>query len=238
MEKKIYKTETHLHTAETSSCSALNAETQINAYAEKGYSTVFVSDHLRKKFYGEEFCSGPNDYIVGISRFLRGYYHAKEVGEKLGVTVLMSAELNVGGNDHLFYGIDEKFLCMDPPLPTLGMKAIYQRACENGITIIAAHPFRGDRRPKPEFVHGLEIVNAADNHYHINNNDKALALAETMPHLLRTSGSDCHHAEDIGRGGIMTDHKITSAEDFVNTLKSGNYEIIDISPEKAAENNL
>jgi len=235
MEKKIYKTETHLHTSETSGCSALSAEKQLEAYAEKGYSTLFVTDHLGKKYYGQSYCSGPNDYIVGITRYLRGYYHAKELGEKYGITVLMGAEVNLGGNDHLLYGIDEKFLCMDPPIPTLTSKSLYARACEHGVTVIGAHPFRGDRRPKADFLHGLEIVNAADNHYYVNNNDKALALAEVMPHLLRSSGSDCHHAADVGRGGILTDFKINSAEDYINALKTGNYEIIDISPEKAAE---
>ena len=237
MEKKMFKTETHLHTSESSGCSALSAEKEMYTYAEKGYSTVFVSDHLGKKYYTSPYCSCARDYIVGVTRFLRGYYHAKEAGEKLGITVLMSAEVNLGGNDHLLYGIDEKFLCSDPPIPTLNSKKLFERANEYGVTVIAAHPFRGDRKPKSDFVHGLEIVNAADNHYYINNNDKALALAEQMPHLLRTSGSDCHHIEDAGRGGIITDHKITSAEDFIEALKSGNYEIIDISPEKAAENN-
>ena len=88
MENKIYKTETHLHTAETSHCGKIPAKDLIAAYAEKGYSTVFVSDHLDDNIYGRKFCSGPNDYIAGVTRHLRGYYKAKEAGEKYGVTVL------------------------------------------------------------------------------------------------------------------------------------------------------
>ena len=237
MEKKIYKTETHLHTAETSHCGKIPAKDLIAAYAEKGYSTVFVSDHLEDYIFSNKLCSGPNDYIVGATRHLRGYYKAKEAGEKYGVTVLMSSELFIEGNDYLLYGIDEDFLCMHPAITDLNIAEIYERANDYGAIIVAAHPFRTNRRHIMEFVHGVEVVNAADKYYHINQNHLALQLAESMPHLLRTSGSDCHKPADIGRGGIITDHKINSAEDYINALKTGNYELIDISPEKAAENN-
>ena len=45
----MYKTETHLHTAEVSPCGKVGAGEMIKLYAESGYSTVFVSDHLKKK---------------------------------------------------------------------------------------------------------------------------------------------------------------------------------------------
>ena len=43
----MFKTETHLHTAEVSSCSKIKAREMIRKYYEAGYSTVFVSDHFQ-----------------------------------------------------------------------------------------------------------------------------------------------------------------------------------------------
>ena len=114
----------------------------------------------------------------------------------------------------------------------LNIAEIYERATDYGAIVVAAHPFRTTRRHIMEYVHGVEVVNAADKYYYINQNHLALELAESMPHLLRTSGSDCHKPNDIGRGGIITSHKINTAKEFIDVLKSGKYEMIDIPPSK------
>ena len=56
-------------------------------------------------------------------------------------------------------------------------------------------------------------------------------LAEKMPHLLTTSGSDAHKIKDMGCGGIMTEEVILSSDDYIRILRSGWYSLIDISPE-------
>jgi len=103
---------------------------------------------------------------------------------------------------------------------------------ERGYTLIAAHPFREDRVPVPEAVHGIEIVNGGHNHYYHNNNDKARALAESLPNHLRTSGSDAHFLEDIAHGGIISEEPILSSEDYIRVLRRGNYSIIDVPTAK------
>ena len=218
----LFKTETHLHMAETSSCSSICAREFMERYRAAGYDTVFITDHLRKRFF-EEF-ETPE---AAVKRFLLGYYNAKEAGEKLGLTVLMSAELNLGGNDHLLYGITEEFLAQVPLLNDMTPEQLFDVANANGVKIIAAHPFREKRIPNKDLIHGIEVVNGSYNHYHHNNNDKALALAEQMPHLWRTSGSDAHHPMDTGRGGIISKVKIESSEDYINVLKSGDYQLLD-----------
>ena len=40
------------------------------------------------------------------------------------------------------------------------------------------------------------------------------------------SGSDCHQAPDIGRGGIETDADVKTTADLVRVLRGGNYRIL------------
>ena len=46
--KETYLTELHLHTKESSSCSNIPAREMIEAYKEKGYSTIVITDHCSK----------------------------------------------------------------------------------------------------------------------------------------------------------------------------------------------
>ena len=227
-EKKVFKTETHLHTAETSSCSRVSGADFIKLYAEAGFSTVFVSDHYRRGMFRE---CGPDGMKTAADKQLAGYRAAKEAGEKLGLTVLLSCEICINGNDYLLYGIDEQFIG-EINLGFITAPELYDMCSYLGITVIAAHPFRHERIPVLDCIHGFELVNGAANHYYINNNDKAAELAKLRPDLLTTSGSDAHHIEDVGHGGIVTETRIKTAEEYVSVLKSGLYEIIDIAPEQ------
>ena len=46
-----YKTEPHIHVAEVSPCARLSAREMIRLYADAGYHTVFVSDHLHRNCF-------------------------------------------------------------------------------------------------------------------------------------------------------------------------------------------
>ncbi len=227
-EKKVFKTETHLHTAENSSCSRVRGADFIKLYAEAGFSTVFVSDHYHRGRFRE---CGPDGIEKAADEQLAGYRAAREAGEKLGVTVLLSSEICISGNDYLLYGIDEQFI-FENNLGFITAPELYDMCSYFGITVIAAHPFRHERIPVLDCIHGFELVNGAANHYYINNNDKAAELAARRPDLLTTSGSDAHHIEDVGHGGIVTETRIETAADYASILKSGRYEIIDIAPEQ------
>ena len=48
---KMFRTETHLHTAETSPCGRVSAVELIRQYYDAGYKTVFVSDHFYEKYF-------------------------------------------------------------------------------------------------------------------------------------------------------------------------------------------
>ncbi|MBR5452814.1 MAG: PHP domain-containing protein [Clostridia bacterium] len=224
----IYKTETHLHCAETSPCSSVGGAEFIRRYKEAGYTTVFVTDH----YVGSSFnyCVTEEDYKKAIELQYRGYLSAKEEGDRLGVNVILGCEIYLNKCDRLIYGIDESFFYQR--VEELTPSELFAQCNEKGYFLIAAHPYRGEMRHDMNDVHGIEVVNASQNHYHRNHNDLALALAEAHPGHLRTSGSDAHFIEDVGCGGIITEEPILSSADYLRILKSGKYTVINNPPQK------
>ena len=111
----MFKTETHLHTQEVSKCSHLSASEMVQLYSDKGYKTVFVSDHMNSDFLEKNSNLSVFD---AVRNFLIGYYNAKEAGDKYGVNVLLSAEYSISfdgiDNHYLLYGIDEEFIYSNP----------------------------------------------------------------------------------------------------------------------------
>ena len=108
MEEK-YLTELHLHTKESSSCSNIPAKKMIEAYKEKGYSTIVVTDHCsigKMERLGNISWKQKMDYVF------TGFDIAKEYGESLGLNILLGVEITLHqtDSDYLVYGIDQEFL--------------------------------------------------------------------------------------------------------------------------------
>lgn len=101
----MYKIETHAHTSETSPCSHINATELITEYKKKGYSAVIITDHFIEK----NFLALSQSDVQ--SRFLKGFDTALSCGEKLGITVLLGAEIRFTNSkeDYLVYGIGMDF---------------------------------------------------------------------------------------------------------------------------------
>lgn len=215
----MFKTETHLHVSEISSCGQLKAKKMIELYHEAGYKTVFVSDHL-KQGYTDSFGNIPWEDKMTI--FMSGYYKAKYAGEQLGMNVLPSVEIafeEALSNHYLVYGITKEFLVSCPDIGMMGIEKFSKIAHKNGLFIVQAHPFRdGQSFPTPDFVDAVEIYNS--NPRHEDNSEKSEKLAKEMS-LPMTSGSDAHRPEDVGRSGIVTDFEIKSAKDYINAVKIG-----------------
>ncbi len=219
-----YKTEPHLHVAEVSPCSMLKAEKMIELYHEAGYKTVFVTDHMKKK-YTDSF--GDIPWCDKMTIFMSGYYRAKQAAKKYGMNVLPSVEFAFEENlenHYLAYGITKEFLCSYPDICSLGIEKFSKLAKENGILLIQAHPFRdGKSTPTSEFVDGFEIKNA--NPRHEDFSDKSEELAKKLG-LLMTAGSDAHRPEDVGVSGIITDTEIVTSADFIQVIKGGKATLI------------
>ena len=117
----MFKTEPHLHTLEVSPCAHVRAKDFVRKYKEAGYSTIFVTDHLHAMVVDSY---GDISWSEKMTLFLAGYYLAKCEGDKIGVNVLMGAEIGfVGSHNHyLVYGITKEFLDSNPELHTYGIE--------------------------------------------------------------------------------------------------------------------
>lgn len=218
----MFKTETHIHTRESSPCGWLRAEEIVKAYYEAGYRTICISDH-----FGNFDSLGNISWQDKITIFLEGYFKAKCAAEKYDINVLMSAEIEFQKNKpnhYLVYGITRDFLNSYPDLSEMGIEEFSKIAKEKGIFIVQAHPFRnGKCYPTPDFVDAIEIYNANPRHQDFSEKSKKVAEENNM---CISGGSDMHRPEDIARSGIITEMEIKTSEDLIATIKNRRLKII------------
>lgn len=220
-----FLTELHAHTSDTSRCGEVCAKDLVALYKAAGASTVVMTDHLSPSTF-EAYKGTDLSWAEKIDIFLQGYRNAKAAaGNEL--TVLLGMELRFDrkgdNNDYLVYGITEEFLYQNPDLLKMRLASFSKLAHQNGLLIFQAHPFRnGMHIVNPEYLDGVEIYNACVRH----NSRNAIAEKWAKLHKLRGSaGSDFHRAEDVARGGILTDKKIETNADLLEVLKSGSFTV-------------
>lgn len=218
----LYKTELHCHTAEASQCAGENADDTVKKYVDAGYTTVVLTNHIDglNKF----FSSDENE--KGIEFFLEGYRKFEECA-KGKLNVLLGAEVtfkNSIHNHYLVYGITEEFLRENPNLRDMNAKALHNLCVENGFLLVQAHPFRHNTTlTRPEHLDGIEVFNGHIKHK--TQNDMSDIWANYYG-LIKTSGSDHHNSDHPADCGILTDEPITSNEQLISVLKSGDYRIM------------
>ena len=106
-----YKTETHLHTSESSPCGFMTAKEMVQAYKNAGYKTVIITDHVYEYPYRN---MTDKTWDEKIDYSMTGFKNAKAHGDKIGVNVLFAIEIVCEDNDHILYGITEKLLRSTP----------------------------------------------------------------------------------------------------------------------------
>ena len=219
----MFKTETHLHTAEASPCSHIGAAEMVRLYAEAGYKTVFISDHLLRRYFDK---LGDLSWKEKTAAFFHAYELARAAGERYGINVLRSAEvcLDCSKNHYLIYGFDDAFIAEREDLFELSLKEFCDYAHAHGVTVVQAHPYRdGKTTPDLDCIDALEVHNP--NPRHENYTDRAIAYAKEHG-LAMTCGSDAHRPEDIARGGVLTECEIRSAQQYVELLLQGKLKMI------------
>ena len=219
MEDNMFLTETHLHTKEGSSCGMLTAVEMVHAYHDAGYKTLFISNHFGAYF----FCSWKKEsWDEIIDRFMLGYNLAKEEGEKLGMNILLSAEIEFAqykSVHYLIYGFDEQFLRDYPNLDQMTVAEFSALAKEKGIFFVQAHPYRDTNTiVTPELVDAFEVCNPNPRH---DNHDDMCEKTANEYGILWTAGSDAHRYCDVAGTGIISEYEIKTAEDYINLIKSG-----------------
>lgn len=221
----MFKTETHLHTKESSWCGWLTAEEMLKEYRDRGYTTVCISDHFKQEYFD---AWGDIPWEEKVKRTLLGYYNAEKVADKYGINVLMATEIELEEtkpNHYLLYGVTEEFLISHINLCKMGIEEFSKIAKENNIFIIQTHPFRdGLCFPTPDYVDALEIFNGNLRHKDLGD---AKQLAKDKG-LCVVSGSDAHRPEDIAQGGIITDKEIKTLDELIAVIKSGDFKTIGI----------
>ena len=220
--RKLYKFDAHTHTSETSPCGFIPAADLVEKYHALGYGGIAITDHLHEEYISSLDCK--EDWNACVDRFLRGYKNALERGEKIGLDVILGAEIrfeSTNNNDYLIYGIDEAFLRKNPYLHRLDPWEFFKRFGSE-ILIIHAHPFRdGNETVFCECVHGIEIFNR--NPRHENHNEKALALYESNPNFYPFCGSDAHRNEDLGSEWMLFGDSVSDSHEFFAAIKRKEY---------------
>lgn len=217
----------HVHTAECDICAHVAAKDIVRMYQQKGYSGLVITDHyfaMSFDWFADDLTEGTHCEFV--DRWLCGYREAKKEGDKIGMTVLLGAEVRLDGpniNDYLIYGIDEDFLFRAPYLNRLSSLQELISVLPENACVVQAHPFRDNMTVQsPDLLFGIEVNNGGTEPFR-NDLARTFAAHYGKPML---SGSDFHHADHLARGGIITDTDIRSIQDLVGVLRSGNYELI------------
>ncbi len=216
----MFKTETHMHTAECSACASATGAQQAKQYKELGYSTIIITDHF---FNGNTTVEKWLSWEERIELFCKGYENAKEYGDKIGLNVLFGLEYAWKGADFLAYGIDKQWLLDNPDLMEISVHQFCDRVHQNGGAVVHAHPFREadwyifDIKLLPWHCDGVEIYNAGNARKEWN--DRAKWYAEQY-HLTQTAGSDCHHVGGDRFFGIETDYEIKDISQYVDAVKN------------------
>ena len=224
----MYRYELHVHTAECDLAASAGGAELVRRYHAEGYDGMVVTDHYFSLFYEwfSEELRGAGHRAV-MERRLRGYYAARNEGERLGFTVLPGAEVRFdhspcGINDFLIYGCDEEFFLSSPRLNELTSLEALNALLPPEACVVLAHPFRvGMTVMDTAHLFGVEAYNGGTDPIR---NRLAAEFAASLC-LPVTAGSDCHSLHAAARGGIETACPIRTPKELAATLRGGTYRI-------------
>ena len=225
------KFETHIHTRNNDLCAHVEAAEIVRLYRDARYGGIVITDHYFNLFYtwfADELAGKSHDQI--IDRWLLGYRNARAEGERIGMTVLLGAEVRFDGTneDFLVYGLEEEFLKNAPLLNTLTLESFLALKPARAL-VYQAHPFRPNLKLAPaSSLFGAEVYNGGTNP---EANARARHWAEEN-RLAMISGSDFHDRGHLGQGGIETEGDIRDEEDFLLVLRARAYRLLE--PDAAA----
>ena len=223
-----FKTELHLHSAPVSACGKCYPEEIVQAYLEHGYHTIVLTNHFSRFTFKNKRMGDLSElpWQEKVDYYMKGYHELKAAAEGK-INVIFGCELrsNLDENDYLIYGLDEAFLRRMVGFYDMPTAEVSARIREAGFLFLQAHPFRDFMQMvNPAHLDGIEVFNG--NPTQDSRNDIARIWAERFG-LIGTSGSDFHRIMDGSfAGGILTDDPITSNEQLLEILRSGEFEMI------------
>lgn len=219
--------ETHMHTCEASACARSTGWDVAKAAKDAGYTGIIITDH---NWYGNNCIDRKLPWSQWVTEFCKGYEHAKEAGDRIGLDVFFGYEANYRGTEFLIYGVDKEWLIAHPEIKDASISEQYRLIHEAGGMVIQAHPFRKEDyipeiRLFPDDVDGAEGINAThSSHLSKSHNDPefdTLAIAYAREHQLpMTAGSDTHSTMLLG-GGMAFKRRLASIQDYCHAILSG-----------------
>lgn len=215
----MFKTELHCHSKDISECARVSTQEIIDTFVNAGYSTIVLTNHFSS---GTMKFVGAADWCEWVDKYISGYEKLKnDANGKLNILLGMELRFNENCNDYLVFGATEEFLKKHPNIFEMNPHSFHEIAKENGCLFVQAHPFRnGMTVIRPDALDGVEVFNG---HFgHDSRNDIAEAWADKFG-LIKTSGTDFHYITSPANGGILTENEITTMDELIEVLKSGNY---------------
>lgn len=215
-----YLYETHLHTNVGSKCGISAPEDYVAVYKAYGFTGIFVTDHF---FNGNCAIDRTLPWKEQVEGFMQGYLRAKDAGDRIGLDVFFGWEARLGNDEYLVYGLDQSWLLSHPQIVDASHAEQYRMVHEGGGALIQAHPYRERDYEDaidlyPHVVDGIEGYNLHDSIFE----DQNSRLYAQRWHLQMSAGSDVHDVaklKDHKPFGVMTDDKLTSAQDYARILR-------------------
>ena len=158
--------------------------------------------------------------------YLSDYKAAKEAaGDDLNVILGIEIRFPENNNDYLVYGVCEDDLKHFISLIPYGIKNFYKEVKTDKNIILQAHPFRKHIELAPlDCIDGIESINMHPNHHA----KPSIAFKYAKENnLIVSGGSDFHHPNQVGVCLMRTKTPITSAEELVSAITSGDY-VLDV----------
>ena len=223
--KEVYKyrTELHAHTSPISTCADFSPEDVVKKYVEIGYDAVVITNHFSYPYRVQRFEKEPtaNEFV---DWYLSDYYKAYETGKKLGITVILGAEIRFAENenDYLIYGIDEEALKEAYERLPYGIADFRATEALKNVLVIQAHRFRNRMEYiDPSYVDGLETFNMHNGHN--SRIGMTVKFAKENNFEIVTAGSDYHHEGGEGMAALCTKTLPQNSYELAEILRSGDY---------------
>lgn len=221
-----YRIEMHAHSSPVSPCSEATPQEVVRIYKNLGYDAVCITNHLFKDLFDNAAIYQNMTKEEKIDRYLEDFYEAKKEGEKLGITVILGAELRFVGNfnDYLIYGIDRNSLLEIYDYLDNTVEHFRKSVTIENSIFIQAHPCRDSCVPIDySILDGIETFNS-----HIGHNSKvplAVRIAKSNNIDITIAGSDFHHPNTGNEGAAALRTRILPSDSFELTklLKSHDY---------------
>lgn len=212
-----YQIELHAHTSPCSSCSEFLPHELVQAYAERGYHGLTVTNHF-----------DPGKLSLGkdgaVNALMRDYYEAVEAGEKYGIRVYLGVEVRFSENynDYLIYGVDEPLLGDIYDYIPEGVEAFRREVVMPNSVFLQAHPFRNNMiLCDPKLLDGIECMNLHPGH----NSRVAVATQYAYENdlCIKIAGGDCHHPGHQALTAMRVEKMPKDSFELAEVLKTRNY---------------